>query len=185
MRAQDRGSSEEQEQFFACPAECGRYLIDQDPEYTMVPRGVRAEEGFDRKMRLGKCECGARVCVRCHQLAAVETAEDGLQSFVHECPEGLDREVSVDEASMALMAQLGKRCPNCKAFMQKNEGCNVMMCGTTAHGYLAQALQNGGCGHMFYWDSLETANTYFIGLDGTQQHYTYRGLPAGGDGARP
>ena len=34
-----------------------------------------------------------------------------------------------------------------------------MMCGTHAHGRLADALAHGGCGHLFYWDSLEPANT--------------------------
>ena len=45
----------------------------------------------------------------------------------------------------------GKHCPNCGAFIQKNDGCNIMMCGTTAHGRLADALAHGGCGHLFHW----------------------------------
>ena len=45
---------------------------------------------------------------------------------------------------------------------------NVMMCGTRAHGYLADALRNGGCGFLFYWDNLRPADSYFYGLDGQQ-----------------
>ena len=74
-----------------------------------------------------------------------------------------------------------------------------MMCGTHAHGRLADALAHGGCGHLFYWDSLEPANTCkcpdnsrgfaedcltqsavadYIGLDGQQAHYQYAARPA-------
>ena len=69
MRQQDQSSPI----FFKCPAAgCSRYLIDQDPQYAIVPRGSTEVEGFERKMRLGKCECGARVCVRCHMQATPE-----------------------------------------------------------------------------------------------------------------
>ena len=74
-----------------------------------------------------------------------------------------------------------------------------MMCGTHAHGRLADALAHGGCGHLFYWDSVEPANTCkcpdnsrgfandcltqsavadYIGLDGQQAHYQYAARPA-------
>ena len=69
MRQQDNSD----EKFFKCPASgCERYLIDQDPQYAIVPRGSTEVAGFERKMRLGKCQCGARVCVRCHAQATPE-----------------------------------------------------------------------------------------------------------------
>ena len=39
-------------------------------------------------------------------------------------------------------------------FMEKNQGCSHMKCGTTASGSNADALRNGGCAHEFYWDPL-------------------------------
>lgn len=70
MRQQDKSIK----QFFACPSGCGRYLVDQDPQYQVVPRGSTEQDGFERVMRLGKCACGARVCVVCHNLALQKTA---------------------------------------------------------------------------------------------------------------
>jgi len=270
------------DKYFACPAQCGRYLIDMDPEYAVVPRGSREVDGFERVMKLGKCECGARVCVKCHleaepsgikramQKLAEVTKEDvealekeggvdyygdldmtevagmiGLKAgdkikvqaegaagqtalleatldhttrshlmvkfteggqrkleslspdisqltpalsqlrlrgavdlkqvmllddehFVHECAPELKRQLSTDKATLDLMNKIGKHCPNCGAFVQKNGGCNIMMCGTTAHGRLADALAHGGCGHLFHWDSLKPAKTFYVGLDGNR-----------------
>ena len=58
MRQQEGSGAEK---YFKCPnAGCKLYLIDQDPQYSIVPRGSTEVEGFERRMRLGKCECGAR-----------------------------------------------------------------------------------------------------------------------------
>ena len=68
-----RQQEQSEEKFFKCPAAgCTAYLIDQDPQYAIVARGKSEVEGFERKMRLGKCDCGARVCVRCHAQAVPE-----------------------------------------------------------------------------------------------------------------
>ena len=40
------------------------------------------------------------------------------------------------EETMTMLGQVGKKCPVCSMFIQKNEGCHIMMCGTTAHGSL-------------------------------------------------
>lgn len=58
-------------------------------------------------------------------LDAIYLLTDG--QFEHKCPPGLDRELSTDAASKALMHKLGKKCPNCGIFIQKDDGCNVMM----------------------------------------------------------
>ena len=39
-------------------------------------------------------------------------------------------------------------------FIEKNQGCSHMKCGTRAGGSNADALRNGGCAHEFNWDSL-------------------------------
>jgi len=107
------------EKFFACPAKCGKYLMDQDPQYEMIPRGKTQEEGFKKVLQLGKCSCGAAVCVRCHELG-IENANGEIE---HTCPAALDREIETDAATLKLLKKLGKKCPNCSMFMQKNDGC--------------------------------------------------------------
>ena len=67
------------------------------------------------------------------------------------------------------MQELGKNCPNCNRFIEKAAGCDIMMCGTNAHGKLADALANGGCGFQFHWSSGKAANTHYIGLDGQRK----------------
>ena len=45
-----------------------------------------------------------------------------------------------------------------------------MMCGTTAHGSLAKALANGGCGYTFYWDTGKPCSSFYIGMDGKRRN---------------
>ena len=54
-----------------------------------------------------------------------------------------------DAESHALIAKIGKKCPACGMFMEKNQGCSHMKCGTRASGSDAEALRNGGCAHEF------------------------------------
>jgi hypothetical protein len=54
-----------------------------------------------------------------------------------------------------------KRCPNCGVPIEKNEGCDYMTCGTSAHGKLSDALRNGGCGYQFKWSTCTAAKTSF------------------------
>jgi hypothetical protein len=60
-----------------------------------------------------------------------------------------------DKATLALMKRVGKKCPGCGKFVEKAEGCDVMMCGTSAHGKVADALRNGGCALIFDWRTLQ------------------------------
>lgn len=41
-----------------------------------------------------------------------------------------------------------------------------MMCGTTTHGKLYDAIRNGGCGHGFSWSSGKPVSTFFQNLQG-------------------
>merc|ERR1719204_165057 len=96
----------------------------------------------------GEGKCGALCCLRCHQLI-----EYGKETE-HACPQDKLKPGDVDQRTLALMKETGKMCPMCGNFVQKNGGCNTMLCGTNSHGKLRDALRNGGCGHQFYWDSL-------------------------------
>ena len=108
------------------------------------------------------------MCCVCKQLC---------ESADHECPKknGERDEASAaaraaeDASTLALLSSIGKACPCCGNFIEKNQGCDVMMCGDSAHGSLAKALQNGGCGASFNWSSLTLHGGAFHDLDGRRK----------------
>jgi hypothetical protein len=59
----------------------------------------------------------------------------------------------VDSETKALI-RVGRKCPSYGNFNQKTEGCDIMMCGTDAHGRVADALRKGGCALIFNWQTL-------------------------------
>ena len=71
----------------------------------------------------------------------------------HECP--LKRKVGakMDKATLAELKENPsfKKCPNCKKWLQKSDGCDVMLCGNTSHQSIKTAVHNGGCGFQFNW----------------------------------
>ena len=150
---------------FACPDDCGRFLLGAHPSYA--PSGARAEVGLGEMLcrrgagalRLGVCECGALVCGACQARIPPDEA-DG-----HLCKQGGE---AIDAASQALLATVCKPCPGCGLLMQKTEGCQLIMCGTVAHGKVADALRNGGCAYVWHWDTLEAVidDHGYTGLDG-------------------
>lgn len=151
MRLQTR---EEEELFFQCPAPgCSELLVQTKPQLTL--------HGSKVVVRIDRCPCGAAVCVGCHQVVA-----DG-ETTQHECPVA-SADTSGDAASLLLMQSIGKKCPRCRMYVMKNGGCDYMMCGTRAHGKLADAIRNGGCGHCFSWKTGKPAPTFFINLEGAK-----------------
>ena len=146
--ATDVGSRASAFEYTACPANCGHFLLDSDPSYA--PKGEsRLGEFFDIKqgvaIRLGRCPCGALQCIRCKGLVPQKDV------FSHVCAIATKDD---DPASKALIAKIGKACPACGMFIEKNQGCSHMMCGDRASGTYQQALKNGGCGHEFDWTSM-------------------------------
>lgn len=134
--------------YSACPANCGNYLIGSHPTYARAGEcrlGEFFEVGPGVAVRLGRCPCGALQCVRCKALVQPEDA------YSHMCAEATARD---DAESRRLIAQIGKKCPACGMFMEKNQGCSHMKCGTRASGSDAEALRNGGCAHEFDWHSM-------------------------------
>ena len=77
---------------------------------------------------------------------------------MHDCPEDKLTQTEMDEATKRAMAQIGKQCPVCDQWIQKNDGCDWMTCGTVAHGCLGDCIRNGGCGIAFKWGSLKVAD---------------------------
>ena len=101
---------EEQQKYFPCPAKCGRFLIEQEVEFkTDSVHGVPV-------MTLGACPCGACVCLRCHR-------EETVSAATHQCP-AAEGGSDIDAASLALVAKNGKKCPKCKSFVQRTQGCH-------------------------------------------------------------
>ena len=160
--------------YFPCPSDCGRFLLSDDPSYagllkrqaaaaaaaaaaTAAASGgggakdaTAADAPADDDLQLGSCPCGALVCVRCH---GAHKPADGP---FHICPDL--QQLHDDVASSKLIASIGKKCPACGLIAQKDGGCDLMMCGTSAHGKVADALQNGGCAYIFHWSTLAGCN---------------------------
>ena len=133
--ATDVGSRASAFEYTACPANCGHFLLDSDPSYA--PKGEsRLGEFFDIKqgvaIRLGRCPCGALQCIRCKGLVPQKDV------FSHVCAIATKDD---DPASKALIAKIGKACPACGMFIEKNQGCSHMMCGDRASGTYQQALK--------------------------------------------
>ena len=146
---------------------CSRYLALQSSSYpgSLEPHGgdrycyagqfYNADDpsahnmgDFDKlKVSLAACECGMTYCIRCFTKATVH----------HRCL-NLDNGVD-DELALTLIKKTivcGKSCPACGQFLEKNEGCDVFMCGTNAHGDMNMVLRRGtGCGHEFDWNTMK------------------------------
>jgi hypothetical protein len=145
-------SSDEISNVSACPAGCGQYFYDEHSAYRDLP--VKLGDFFNvdednLAIRLGECTCGAAVCVRCKSVVEPD------ERATHMCKK-VDAET--DEKTKALMAKIGKKCPACGKLVEKTEGCNIMMCGTNAHGKVADALRNGGCAYIFDWTTMRGCN---------------------------
>merc|ERR1711990_379082 len=66
---------------------------------------------------------------------------------------GKEEMCKAEQEMLARVITNGKKCPGCGSLMQKTEGCHIMMCGTNAHGKVADALCNGGCACIFDWNT--------------------------------
>lgn len=77
----------------------------------------------------------------------------------HNCPLNSKRNVGseIDKASEEMMKtdRSFRKCPNCTKWLQKSEGCDVMLCGHTSHGSVRTAIDNEGCGFQFSWSTGE------------------------------
>ena len=139
-----RQQKEIERMFFHCPSRCGRILLEPAEVKWLGDRN-------NPYAAPGECECGTLVCVTCHQ----ELVPNQIKK--HVCPANrLGKDMTENE--LILLHERGiRKCPKCGAFIQKNEGCHIMMCGTNAHGKIEEARRRGGCGYEGHW------NTY-VGL---------------------
>lgn len=118
------------------------------------------EQGDKIGLRLGECpQCNALICKRC-------TACVPSNDVCHVCPKA--KLQKNDKATEQWMRKICKKCPGCGQYVQKTEGCDIMMCGTNAHGKVRDALRNGGCALIFSWKNLKECNDGhgYTGMDG-------------------
>jgi len=128
--------------FFRCPGNCGRLLQE-------VKNICWQQRGNLLYAAPGQCECGTLVCVVCHKKMdrPNEVLGKHAKCYVDNTFAGQDFD---DEGLMMMHKQKIKMCPKCGMLIQKNEGCNMMMCGGNADGSVGLAKKRG-CGYRGQW----------------------------------
>jgi hypothetical protein len=149
-------------------------------------------------MKLGQCPCSAKVCVVCHEqetkavhnCAALDAAQKAAL-------------IPMDDATLKVLMKIGKKCPGCGAethtgplsvpeaeymacrfhreagpvctgsFIEKNDGCDHMSCGASAHSPMALCLRNGGCGAQFLWQTLKATSDGAPGAPANERQVRY------------
>jgi len=80
-----------------------------------------------------KCDCGETFCMQCQHSEDHDPIDcERLEQWLSKCDED-------NENLKWMKSHSTKRCPKCKAIIEKNMGCNHMTC------------RNPGCGHEFCW----------------------------------
>lgn len=79
------------------------------------------------------CICGFNFCFKC--------LREGHRPCQCEMIEVWEKKNQSESENVKWLQANTKQCPNCKKFIEKNQGCDHMTCRTTA----------GGCGHEFCW----------------------------------
>ena len=127
-----------------CKGKCnGRWLLLEDTSYPDCLRahppnaGCGAGEVYTHTdgvlaRALAACECGATFCLQCkmpatppHRCGALVQGQDDAKTI----------------AEIKQMIKAGKECPACGQFIEKNQGCDHMMCGANASGSYDQVLR--------------------------------------------
>jgi len=150
IQANQAGDLNGGETYFRCPKKtCGVWILD------------RNETSLERMERRQCQACFTQICMSCHEIF----------DLGHNCQGKQLRELedAVDHATINLMEKIAKKCPACGFFVEKNGGCDFMMCGDNSHGSVVKALKNGGCGFQFNWNTLQPVKTYYTDLFGERQ----------------
>lgn len=153
LKQQNKALKVEEPDFFECPGKCGEFLLASHPAYAEQKIGefYTDEASGNVCVKLGGCPtCKANVCVKCQ--CGVQSR--GGEVPAHRCGDLIAGAAEADADTLAVMATIGKKCPVCGIFIEKNEGCEFMMCGTKSHGSLKESIKSGGCGIAFNWNTL-------------------------------
>ena len=93
-----------------------------------------------------ECECGASFCFSC--------TKEAHRPCQCEMIDVWDKKNNSEAENVKWLMVNTKKCPNCKKFIEKNQGCNHMTCRKEA----------GGCSYEFCWICMQvfTLNHYSI-----------------------
>jgi hypothetical protein len=123
VTAMIRQARQEADDYFPCPTDCGNFVIvDHNVAVFNILMQGSAEEGFGAELQLGECPCGALLCMKCrNEEKGAKHVCRGVQSHREA---GKPTEEQMAE-TILMLGQVGKKCPVCSMFIQKNEGCHV------------------------------------------------------------
>ena len=84
------------------------------------------------------CECGQKICFQCRS-----SWHDGLS-----CQDVIDKELALYKKSLQM-----KYCPNCNSGIEKNEGCNHMVCANCLYEFCWLCEKKyTGMSHYSWWN---------------------------------
>ena len=155
--------------FFLCPRKgCHKFLCNKNKkllrsweEKTMDGHFCTAMTKWAR-YKPGICPCGEFVCMQC------KISLDPSEMDSHKCI--IEKtSTSMDPETAAVVRKISRPCPNCNLLVTKNGGCDYMICGTSSHGRILDALRNGGCGFQFSWQTMKAVRTYYTGYNGERR----------------
>jgi ariadne-1 len=95
---------------------------------------VRCESKLNKEI---DCICGFTFCFKCTKEGHRPCQCDMIQTW--------DKKNTSESENIKWISANTKQCPNCRKFIEKNQGCNHMTCNKNA----------GGCGHEFCWVCLK------------------------------
>ena len=157
-----------------------RSFVESDRSYSWChnPRGCdrivrKSQDGREE----GWCsECGWQTCFTC---AYVEAHLPASCSHMSQWTDdgGYYEGMSEDAQSKHLARLISKRCPNCQANIEKNDGCLHMKCIKCSHDFCWRCLQPWRPTHRDYYNcsskvsKLAQSNTKFVEFNKRCQHH--------------
>ena len=106
-------------------------------------------DAFDTKTELLRCDlCTRRYCIQCltPHSTTISCEQAARERNMSEADKAANR------ASQEWLHANTKQCPRCHMGIQKNDGCNQMVCGRNAD----DRGRARGCGHVFCWVCLKS-----------------------------
>lgn len=107
--------------------------FNKDMKWCPAPGCGICIRSFSHYNREIECECGTNFCFSC--------GKEGHRPCQCEMVNAWDLKNSSESENVNWLLANTKQCPQCKKFIEKNQGCNHMTCRQSA----------GGCGYEFCW----------------------------------
>lgn len=129
----------DQEDFYKYSTYIKNSLIDDNPNLKWCPNSLcgKIVSIQSKFLRSVTCKCGESYCFDClkdpHDPLSCENYDEWMKDLIKK----------IDDYQLVNLGV--KKCPKCKANIEKNGGCNYMAC---------------TCGYEFCWECLEYHNHY-------------------------